>query len=103
MTAQPEIAIEFDHVSYRLAEGRELLSDLSLAIYRGEIFMLLGRSGSGKTTTLKLINRLLEPSSGEVRAGIEAGAPLADIEASFVAFERLFAELRRPALLPEYG
>ena len=41
--------------------------------------------------------------SGEVRAGIEAGAPLADIEASFVAFERLFAELRRPALLPEYG
>jgi osmoprotectant transport system ATP-binding protein len=75
MTAQPEIAIEFDHVSYRLAEGRELLSDLSLAIYRGEIFMLLGRSGSGKTTTLKLINRLLEPSSGEVR--VEAKSTMA--------------------------
>ena len=67
MTAQPETAIEFEDVSYRLADGRELLSDLSLAISCGEIFMLLGRSGSGKTTTLKLINRLLEPSGGEVR------------------------------------
>ena len=41
--------------------------------------------------------------SSEVRTAIEAGAPLADIESSFVAFERSFAELRRPALLPEYG
>jgi uncharacterized protein YbbC (DUF1343 family) len=41
--------------------------------------------------------------SGEVRTAIEAGAPLADIESSFVAFERSFAELRQPALLPEYG
>jgi uncharacterized protein YbbC (DUF1343 family) len=41
--------------------------------------------------------------SGEVRTAIEAGASLADIESSFVAFERSFAELRQPALLPEYG
>jgi osmoprotectant transport system ATP-binding protein len=34
---------------------------------RGETLVLLGRSGSGKTTTLKLINRLLEPTGGEVR------------------------------------
>jgi osmoprotectant transport system ATP-binding protein len=36
-------------------------------VHRGETLSLLGRSGSGKTTTLKLINRLLEPSAGEVR------------------------------------
>jgi osmoprotectant transport system ATP-binding protein len=66
MTPQSDNAIEFVHVSYRLDDNRELLSDLSLEIRTGEIFMLLGRSGSGKTTTLKLINRLLTPSSGEV-------------------------------------
>src|SRR5207244_11013673 len=41
-------------------------SDL-LDVRRGETLVLLGRSGSGKTTTLKLINRLLTPSAGEVR------------------------------------
>jgi osmoprotectant transport system ATP-binding protein len=66
MTPQSDNAIEFVHVSYRLDDNRELLSDLSLEIRTGEIFMLLGRSGSGKTTTLKLINRLLTPSAGDV-------------------------------------
>jgi osmoprotectant transport system ATP-binding protein len=67
MTRPSDNAIEFVHVSYRLADNRELLSDLDLTIQTGEILMLLGRSGSGKTTTLKLINRLLVPSAGEVR------------------------------------
>ncbi len=47
--------------------SRALVSDLNLEIEQGETLVLLGRSGSGKTTTLKLINRLLEPTSGEVR------------------------------------
>ena len=59
-------AIEFHRVSYH-ARGEAVLHDLSLAIERGETLVLLGRSGSGKTTTLKLINRLLTPSSGEIR------------------------------------
>src|SRR6516165_7124896 len=59
-------AIEFHRVSYH-AQGEAVLHDLSLAIQRGETLVLLGRSGSGKTTTLKLINRLLTPSSGEIR------------------------------------
>jgi osmoprotectant transport system ATP-binding protein len=67
MMHQSANAIEFVHVSYRLDGNRELLSDLNLAIQTGEIFMLLGRSGSGKTTSLKLINRLLVPTEGEVR------------------------------------
>jgi osmoprotectant transport system ATP-binding protein len=46
--------------------NRTLISDLNLSIRRGETLMLLGRSGSGKTTTLKLINRLLTQSEGKV-------------------------------------
>jgi osmoprotectant transport system ATP-binding protein len=59
-------AIEFDHASFRV-NGRMLLQDLTLSVKQGETLVLLGRSGSGKTTTLKLINRLLLPTSGEVR------------------------------------
>jgi osmoprotectant transport system ATP-binding protein len=59
-------AIEFVNVTYRIAGNRTLISDLNLSIRRGETLMLLGRSGSGKTTTLKLINRLLEHSQGQV-------------------------------------
>src|SRR5271168_4937272 len=59
-------AIEFDHASYHL-NRRPLLHDLALSVRQGETLVLLGRSGSGKTTTLKLINRLLLPTAGEVR------------------------------------
>ncbi|MBD2181968.1 ATP-binding cassette domain-containing protein [Planktothrix sp. FACHB-1355] len=60
------IAVEFSEVSYSL-NRRPLVSDLNFSIQSGEILVLLGRSGSGKTTTMKLINRLLTPTSGEVR------------------------------------
>ena len=59
-------AIEFVNVTYRVDGNRTLISDLNLNIHRGETLMLLGRSGSGKTTTLKLINRLLQQSQGQV-------------------------------------
>lgn len=59
-------AIEFVNVTYRVDGNRTLISDLNLTIHRGETLMLLGRSGSGKTTTLKLINRLLPQSQGQV-------------------------------------
>ena len=59
-------SVEFRHVSFRLPSGKTLLSDLNLEIYQGETLVLLGRSGSGKTTTMKLINRLLDPTEGEV-------------------------------------
>lgn len=58
--------IEFRDVSYTLPDGRTLLNGLNLGVARGETLVLLGRSGSGKTTTLKLINRLLAPSAGEI-------------------------------------
>src|SRR5207245_3868677 len=58
--------IQFQDVSYRLENGLEILRNLTLEIERGETLVLLGRSGSGKTTTLKLINHLLSPSGGVV-------------------------------------
>ncbi len=66
MKDQPEIAIEFVHVDYNFNHTRTLIADLNLAIRSHEILILLGRSGSGKTTTLKLINRLLSPTQGKV-------------------------------------
>jgi osmoprotectant transport system ATP-binding protein len=58
--------IEFRDVSYESPNGQEVLAGLNLQVRRGETLVLLGRSGSGKTTTLKLVNRLLAPSRGEV-------------------------------------
>jgi len=65
MTSTP--VIEFSGVSYRVADTRELIHQLNLTIYRGETLALLGRSGSGKTTTLKLINNLLIPTEGTLK------------------------------------
>src|SRR4030095_9597250 len=58
--------IELRRTGFRLPGGRALLSEINLCVGRGETLVLLGRSGSGKTTLLKLINRLLDPTDGEV-------------------------------------
>jgi osmoprotectant transport system ATP-binding protein len=60
-------SIEFIDVSFRLPDGKTLLADLNLQVPEGETLVLLGRSGSGKTTTMKLINRLIDPTDGDVR------------------------------------
>jgi len=57
--------VEFRGVSY-LAGGRPVLENFNLVIEKGETVVLLGRSGSGKTTALKLINGLIFPTSGQV-------------------------------------
>src|SRR5439155_13674440 len=59
--------VEFADAGFRLPGGRALLEGLSLAVDEGETLALIGRSGSGKTTALKLVNALLLPSEGEVR------------------------------------
>jgi osmoprotectant transport system ATP-binding protein len=59
--------IEFQNVRCALPGGQVLLHGLTLKVDEGDTLALLGRSGSGKTTTLKLINRLRDATSGEVR------------------------------------
>lgn len=57
--------VAFRNVSCRLG-GKDVLRGLSLDVEAGETLVLLGRSGSGKTTALKMVNALLLPSAGEV-------------------------------------
>jgi osmoprotectant transport system ATP-binding protein len=57
--------IAFRDVSYGI-RGKEVLRHLDLEVAAGETLVLLGRSGSGKTTALKMVNALLSPVSGEV-------------------------------------
>lgn len=59
------VTVEFENVHYSVA-GRTVLDGLSLRVEKGETRVLLGRSGSGKTTALKLVNGLLFPDSGRV-------------------------------------
>jgi osmoprotectant transport system ATP-binding protein len=57
--------VEFRQVGFQIS-GRLILDNLSFTIQAGETLVLLGRSGSGKTTALKMVNGLLFPTSGEV-------------------------------------
>jgi osmoprotectant transport system ATP-binding protein len=92
------IAVEFARVSFRLPGGRTLLSELNLAVRRGETLMLVGRSGSGKTTSLKLINRLLAASSGEV---LVDGRPVEDWDATHLRRQIGYA-IQEVGLFPHY-
>jgi osmoprotectant transport system ATP-binding protein len=66
--------VEFRNVTYQVG-GRQILRGIDLAVEERETVVLLGRSGSGKTTLLRMVNRLLEPSGGEIRFN---GKPLAE-------------------------
>jgi osmoprotectant transport system ATP-binding protein len=67
--------LEFRDVGYA-PRGRVVLDHLEFHVDPGETLVLLGRSGSGKTTALRLINRMLEPTSGEICIGGHNIGPL---------------------------
>ncbi|MFV2118664.1 ABC transporter ATP-binding protein, partial [Streptomyces sp. Act-28] len=58
--------IRFEHVTKRHADGTTAVDDLSFEVAEGELVTLVGPSGCGKTTTVKMVNRLVEPTSGRV-------------------------------------
>ena len=58
--------IRLESVSKRYPNGQLAVTELTLEIPTGETCILLGPSGCGKTTTLKMINRLIEPTSGRI-------------------------------------
>lgn len=67
------IALEQVRKVYPGPDGAEVVAvdDVSLTVQEGETLCLIGTSGSGKTTTMKMINRLIEPTSGTIRVGGE--------------------------------
>jgi osmoprotectant transport system ATP-binding protein len=58
--------IAFEQVCKTYPGGTEAVCDLTLEVSEGETLVLLGTSGSGKTTTMKMVNRLIEPTSGRI-------------------------------------
>ena len=63
---QPVISIKNIHFNYQDQDAREALSDVSLDVYEGEWLAIIGHNGSGKSTLAKMMNGLLEASSGEI-------------------------------------
>ncbi|MEV6309449.1 betaine/proline/choline family ABC transporter ATP-binding protein [Streptomyces sp. NPDC051840] len=58
--------IRFEHVTKRYADGTTAVDDLSFEVAEGELVTLVGPSGCGKTTTMKMVNRLTEPTEGRI-------------------------------------
>jgi len=58
--------IEFKNISLKYPNGKLAVSNVNLSIEEGQIICLIGTSGSGKTTLLKMLNRLIDPTEGEI-------------------------------------
>ncbi|QEU92739.1 ABC transporter ATP-binding protein [Streptomyces kanamyceticus] len=69
--------IRFEHVTKRYADGTTAVDDLSFEVAEGELVTLVGPSGCGKTTTMKMVNRLIEPSEGRI---LVEGDDISDID-----------------------
>ncbi|WP_100372817.1 ABC transporter ATP-binding protein [Bacillus sp. FJAT-45037] len=59
--------ITFERVTKQYEDGTKAVSNLDLSIKKGEFFVVIGPSGCGKTTTMKMINRLIDPTDGTIR------------------------------------
>ncbi len=66
--------IVFDNVSFGYFDGKDVLHDVSVTIPAGKVTAIVGGNGAGKSTMFKLLTRLYEPKSGELRFGGERAA-----------------------------
>jgi phospholipid/cholesterol/gamma-HCH transport system ATP-binding protein len=87
--------VQIDHVTFGYDNGRVILSDVSLVFPRGKVIAIMGSSGCGKTTLLRLIGGVIVPSSGSVVFDGEA------IDTGNM--DRLFALRRRMGMLFQFG
>lgn len=98
------IALEFRSVTKRYAGGRaeakSAIERVNLAVRRGEVLCLMGTSGSGKSTLLRHVNRLIEPSSGEVLIEGEALGNLTLPELRRLRSQRIGMVFQHFGLLP---
>ena len=63
----PPPVVQFDNVTFRYSNADPVIADFTLSVDPGEVLVLVGRSGAGKSSLLKLVNRMLLPRSGSVR------------------------------------
>jgi phospholipid/cholesterol/gamma-HCH transport system ATP-binding protein len=94
-TADAETLIEIDHVTFGYDPTRNVLNDISMRFKRGQVTAILGGSGCGKTTVLRLIGGVHSVSEGAVRVGGEA------IDTRNAA--QLFQLRRRLGMLFQFG
>jgi cell division transport system ATP-binding protein len=92
-TAEPQSVLRLDHVEVRRGAFKFVLSDLSLAIGRGELIVVIGPSGAGKSTLLRLMAALELPTSGQIKI---AGQDVARLSARGCAHLR-----RRIGIVPQ--
>jgi len=93
------MVLDVKDLRYHLPGNRRSLIDgISFSVAAGETLVLLGRSGAGKTTTLKLVNRLLIPTGGTVRI---AGESAADVDATTLR-RRIGYVIQEVGLFPHF-
>ena len=93
--AKPDALIEIDHVTFGYDATRTIIDDISLAFPRGKVTSIIGGSGCGKTTLLRLIGGSIAPTSGQVRFDGEV------VDAT--DRERIFRLRRRLGMLFQFG
>jgi len=94
-TLAPDNLVQIDHVTFGYDRSRAILSDVSLQFPRGRVIAVMGSSGGGKTTLLRLIGGLIAPSSGAILFDGERVDP--------TDAGKLFALRRRLGMLFQFG
>src|SRR5215475_8937097 len=96
-------AVEIDHVTKTFGT-HTAVDDLSLAVPTGSIYGFIGPNGSGKTTTLRMIMRILHPNSGTVRVLGESGMGAASDRVGYLPEERgLYKQMKVYEVLRFYA